>query len=42
MKKVEFMQVTQKVLTRGSTNLYKLIQRKFKQNIMLSKESGAK
>ena len=37
-----FYNETQKILARGSTNLCKLIQRSFKQNIMLSNESGAK
>ena len=37
-----FCNVTQKKLARRSANLYKLIHRNFKQNIILSNKSGAK
>ena len=41
-KAKSFCNVTQKILARGSTNLGKLVQRNFKQNMMLSNESGVK
>ena len=42
MNTEEFLQCKAKILARRSTNLCKLIQRNFKQNTMLSNESGAK